>query len=74
MPRIPRVSVVIPAWNASGFITQTIRSVLTSRDIVCEVIVVDAGRIVQRGPHSRLVEETGSIYAKLYASWLEQTR
>jgi ATP-binding cassette, subfamily B, bacterial len=25
-------------------------------------------------PHARLVQEEGSIYAKLYASWLEQTR
>jgi ATP-binding cassette subfamily B protein len=39
-----------------------------------EVIVVDAGRVVQRGPHARLVQDTDSIYAKLYASWLEQTR
>ncbi len=38
-----------------------------------EVIVVDAGRVVQRGPHSELVAQEGSIYAKLYASWLEQT-
>jgi len=39
-----------------------------------EVIVVDRGRVVQRGPHARLVAETDSIYARLYASWLEQTR
>ena len=39
-----------------------------------EVIVVDQGRVVQRGPHTRLVEEVDSIYARLYASWLEQTR
>jgi ATP-binding cassette subfamily B protein len=39
-----------------------------------EVIVVDKGHVVQRGPHSRLVTETDSIYARLYASWLEQTR
>jgi ATP-binding cassette subfamily B protein len=38
------------------------------------VIVVDAGRVVQRGPHATLVAQTDSIYAKLYASWLEQTR
>ncbi len=39
-----------------------------------EVIVVDRGRVVQRGPHDVLVAEDGSIYARLYASWLEQTR
>jgi ABC-type multidrug transport system fused ATPase/permease subunit len=39
-----------------------------------EVIVVDAGRIVQRGPHEELVRDPSSIYGRLYASWLEQTR
>ncbi|HEU4425437.1 MAG TPA: ABC transporter ATP-binding protein [Pilimelia sp.] len=39
-----------------------------------EVIVVDRGRIVQRGPHGRLVADPDSVYGRLYASWLEQTR
>jgi ABC-type multidrug transport system fused ATPase/permease subunit len=39
-----------------------------------EVIVVDRGRIVQRGPHASLLADEDSVYAKLYASWLEQTR
>jgi ATP-binding cassette subfamily B protein len=39
-----------------------------------EVIVVDAGRVVQRGPHAQLVQDPESIYGRLYASWLEQTR
>ncbi|RKN51308.1 ABC transporter ATP-binding protein [Micromonospora endolithica] len=39
-----------------------------------EVIVVDRGRIVQRGPHDDLVRDPESIYGQLYASWLEQTR
>ncbi len=39
-----------------------------------EVIVVDEGRIVQRGPHEELVRDPSSVYGKLYASWLEQTR
>ena len=30
--------------------------------------------VVQRGPHARLAAQTDSIYARLYASWLEQTR
>jgi ATP-binding cassette, subfamily B, bacterial len=29
---------------------------------------------VQRGPHHRLVTDAESIYGRLYASWLEQTR
>jgi hypothetical protein len=36
--------------------------------------VVDRGVVVQRGPHDQLVRETDSIYGKLFASWLEQTR
>ncbi len=39
-----------------------------------EVVVVDAGRIVARGPHDELVRDPDSIYGRLYASWLEQTR
>jgi putative ABC transport system ATP-binding protein len=35
------------------------------------VIVVDAGRIVQRGPHRVLVAQPGR-YAELYASWSAQ--
>jgi putative ABC transport system ATP-binding protein len=38
-----------------------------------EVLVFDAGRIVQRGPHSGLVSAAGT-YADLYASWIAQRR
>ena len=57
-----------------GRTTVAIAHRLSTAQSANEVIVVDAGRVVQRGPHSRLVAEQGSIYAKLYASWLEQTR
>ncbi|MEU4425235.1 ABC transporter ATP-binding protein [Actinoplanes sp. NPDC024001] len=57
-----------------GRTTVTIAHRLSTAQAADEVIVVDAGRVVQRGPHARLVAEEGSIYAKLYASWLEQTR
>jgi ATP-binding cassette subfamily B protein len=33
------------------------------------VIVMDRGRVVQRGPHDRLVTEPGP-YAALHASWV----
>ena len=36
-----------------------------------EVLVFDAGRIVQRGPHADLSTVPG-VYADLYASWLAQ--
>jgi ABC-type multidrug transport system fused ATPase/permease subunit len=57
-----------------GRTTVAIAHRLSTAQAADEVIVVDAGRIVQRGPHTRLVQEADSIYAKLYASWLEQTR
>jgi ATP-binding cassette, subfamily B, bacterial len=57
-----------------GRTTIAIAHRLSTAQAADEVIVVDAGRIVQRGPHARLVQEPDSIYAKLYASWLEQTR
>ena len=36
-----------------------------------EVVVVDKGRIVQRGPHAALVAE-GGVYGRLHASWVAQ--
>ncbi|MBM2615310.1 ABC transporter ATP-binding protein [Actinoplanes sp. LDG1-06] len=57
-----------------GRTTVAIAHRLSTAQSADEVIVVDAGRVVQRGPHAQLVTEEGSIYAKLYASWLEQTR
>ncbi|MDG4827034.1 ABC transporter ATP-binding protein [Asanoa sp. WMMD1127] len=57
-----------------GRTTVAIAHRLSTAQAADEVIVVDAGRVVQRGPHDELVREAGSVYAKLYASWLEQTR
>ncbi|GIF21232.1 ABC-type multidrug transport system fused ATPase/permease subunit [Actinoplanes tereljensis] len=57
-----------------GRTTVAIAHRLSTAQAADEVIVVDAGRVVQRGPHAVLVADEGSIYAKLYASWLEQTR
>ena len=34
-----------------------------------EVLVMDGGRVVQRGPHERLITEDGP-YAALHASWV----
>jgi ATP-binding cassette, subfamily B, bacterial len=39
-----------------------------------EVIVFDAGQVVQRGPHETLVARADSVYARLYSAWLDQTR
>jgi ABC-type multidrug transport system fused ATPase/permease subunit len=57
-----------------GRTTVAIAHRLSTAQSADEVIVVDAGRVVQRGPHSTLLLDEDSIYAKLYASWLEQTR
>ncbi|GIF11961.1 ABC transporter ATP-binding protein [Actinoplanes teichomyceticus] len=57
-----------------GRTTVAIAHRLSTAQSADEVIVVDAGRVVQRGPHAELVAQEGSVYARLYASWLEQTR
>jgi ATP-binding cassette, subfamily B, bacterial len=57
-----------------GRTTVAIAHRLSTAQAADEVIVVDRGRVVQRGPHEELVRDPDSIYGKLYASWLEQTR
>jgi hypothetical protein len=36
-------------------------------------VLVAHGRIVQRGRHSDLLADDDRLYARQYASWLEQT-
>jgi ABC-type multidrug transport system fused ATPase/permease subunit len=55
-----------------GRTSVTIAHRLTTAENADEVIVVDRGRIVQRGPHAALVREQGSVYAGLHASWVAQ--
>ncbi|WBB82243.1 ABC transporter ATP-binding protein [Micromonospora sp. WMMD882] len=57
-----------------GRTTLAIAHRLSTAQAADEVIVVDRGRVVQRGPHDTLVRDQGSVYGQLYASWLEQTR
>lgn len=56
----------------SGRTAVTIAHRLSTAEAADEVVVVDAGRIVQRGPHAELVEQRGSVYAGLHASWVAQ--
>jgi ABC-type multidrug transport system fused ATPase/permease subunit len=49
----------------------TIAHRLSTAENADEVIVVDAGRVVQRGPHAELVTQPG-VYAGLHASWVAQ--
>jgi ABC-type multidrug transport system fused ATPase/permease subunit len=57
-----------------GRTTVAIAHRLSTAAAADEVIVVDQSRVVQRGPHAQLVADQSSVYGKLYASWLEQTR
>ena len=50
----------------------TIAHRLSTAESADEVIVVDKGRVVQRGPHTALLTEDGSVYAGLHASWVAQ--
>ncbi|GAB3080219.1 ABC transporter ATP-binding protein [Nocardioides zeae] len=50
----------------------TIAHRLSTAEKADEVVVVDAGRIVQHGPHAELVAAEGSAYARLHASWVAQ--
>jgi len=56
-----------------GRTTLTIAHRLSTAEAADEVIVVDAGRVVQRGPHAELVTVAGP-YARLHASWAAQQR
>ena len=44
---------------------------MSTAEAADEVLVFDAGRIVQRGPHAELVAVPG-VYADLHASWVAQ--
>ncbi|MFI9640070.1 ABC transporter ATP-binding protein [Micromonospora sp. NPDC051925] len=57
-----------------GRTTLAIAHRLSTAQAADEVVVVDRGRIVQRGPHDELLRDPDSVYGLLYASWLEQTR
>jgi ATP-binding cassette, subfamily B, bacterial len=55
----------------AGRTSVTIAHRLSTAENADEVLVVDRGRIVQRGPHERLIAETG-VYSRLHASWVAQ--
>jgi hypothetical protein len=42
-PDVPRVTVLIPCWNAAGSIARALDSVLADRDLPLECVVVDDG-------------------------------
>ena len=58
---------------SAGRTTITIAHRLSTAEGANEIFVFDAGRIVERGTHSELVE-IGGTYAGLYRSWLGNVR
>jgi putative ABC transport system ATP-binding protein len=56
-----------------GRTTLTIAHRLSTAEAADEVLVVERGRVVQRGPHAVLAAVPG-VYADLYASWVRQSR
>ena len=57
-----------------GRTTVAIAHRLSTAEAADEVIVFDAGRVVQRGPHATWSPRPDSVYGRLHAAWLEQTR
>ena len=56
-----------------GRTTVAIAHRLSTAQAADEVLVFDAGRLVERGPHRELVEQDG-VYAQLHASWARQAQ
>jgi ABC-type multidrug transport system fused ATPase/permease subunit len=54
-----------------GRTSVTIAHRMSTAEKADEVVVVDAGRVVQRGPHAALVAE-GGVYGRLHRSWAAQ--
>ncbi|GIH11037.1 multidrug ABC transporter ATP-binding protein [Rhizocola hellebori] len=64
-----RLAIALDA-AARGRTTITIAHRITTAARADEIIVVDDGQIVQRGSHTELIEDQGSIYAFLHAAWV----
>jgi ATP-binding cassette subfamily B protein len=57
-----------------GRTTLAIAHRLSTAEAADEVLVVDAGVVVQRGSHAELLSQRDSVYAQLHASWASQSR
>lgn len=67
-----RLAAAMAAVSA-GRTTVTIAHRLSTAEAADLVVVVDAGHVVQVGPHADLVDAEGP-YAAMHAAWLAQTR
>ncbi len=54
-----------------GRTSVTIAHRMSTAENADEVVVVEDGRVVQRGPHAQLVAE-GGVYGRLHESWVAQ--
>lgn len=57
----------------TGRSTITIAHRLSTAEAADLVVVVDAGQVVETGPHEQLVEADG-VYAAMHRAWVSQTR
>ena len=72
-PETDAVLTMALARLAQGRTTVSVAHRLATAEAAELVLVFDAGRIVERGPHAQLVT-AGGRYAELYRSWLGSTR
>ena len=72
-PETERALAVALSKLAEGRTTVSIAHRLSTAEAADLVVVVDAGRIVQIGPHAELVA-LGGVYGRLYESWIGNTR
>jgi ATP-binding cassette, subfamily B, bacterial len=56
----------------AGRTSVTVAHRLATAEAADEVLVFDAGRVVERGPHAELVA-AGGVYARLHADWARST-
>jgi ATP-binding cassette, subfamily B, bacterial len=56
----------------TGRTSVTIAHRMSTAESADEVVVVDRGRVVQRGPHAELVRDPDGVYAGLHRSWVAQ--
>lgn len=72
-PETERALAVALGKLAEGRTTVSIAHRLSTAEAADLVVVFDAGRIVQVGPHHELVAQ-GGVYGRLYESWIGNTR
>ncbi|MFD5272058.1 hypothetical protein [Streptomyces sp. NPDC058335] len=58
---------------STGRTTVAIARRLSTDQAADEVVVFDAGRVVQRGTHQQLVGEHDLVHARLHHAWLQET-